>query len=133
MQVKHGPGNGLALTCVKNIQKVDEQLWSARLTLAINLRRAMTDCARLREKPNKAVALEAITEVGKSVINRLLKPKDQDDPYPTLETLVRLANGLGIGVYELVIDSRDMRELNERTARLSTPERVEKVRGLKSR
>lgn len=93
----------------------------------------MEDSEKLREKPNKATALEAITEVGKSVINRLLKPKTADDPYPTLETLVRLANGLGIGVYELVIDSRGMRELNERTARHSMPERVEKVPSLKSR
>lgn len=93
----------------------------------------MEDSEKLKEKANKAVALEAITEVGKSVINRLLKPKTQDDPYPTLETLVRLANGLGIGVYELVIDARGMRELSERTARLGMAERVEKVRSLKSR
>lgn len=91
----------------------------------------MSDCEKLREKPNKAVALEEITDVGKSVINRLLKPKTSDDPYPTLETLVRLANGLGIGVYELVIDSRGMRDLSERGYK--EPERVEKVRSLKSR
>lgn len=92
----------------------------------------MAECDKLREKPNKAVALESITDVGKSVINRLLKPKNQDDPYPTLETLVRLANGLGIGLYELVIDSRDMRELSDRGLHRE-PERVEKVRSLKSR
>lgn len=131
-QVKHGSINGLASICVKTKLKIDEDLWTARQNLAINLRRAMADCDRLRDKPNKAVALESITEVGKSVINRLLKPKNQDDPYPTLETLVRLANGLGIGLYELVIDSRDMRELSERGPHRE-PERVEKVRSLKSR
>lgn len=131
-QVKHGSSNGLASLCVKTKLKIEDELWDARQTLAINLRRAMAECDKLREKPNKAVALESITDVGKSVINRLLKPKNQDDPYPTLETLVRLANGLGIGLYELVIDSRDMRELSDRGLHRE-PERVEKVRSLKSR
>lgn len=92
--------------------KIDEELWLARQTLAINLRRAMAK--KLSRESNQPVALQNKTGVGKSVISRLLKPKGADDPYPTLETLVRLANGLGLGVFELVIDASDMRELGDR-------------------
>lgn len=50
-------------------------------------------------------------EVGVSVIKRLLRPKADTDPYPTLETLVKLATALDITVFELVIDAHDMRSI----------------------
>lgn len=111
-QVAHGIEPGLAFSPMKKQSRIDEELWLARQVLAINLRRALAK--KLAKETNRPVALSNRTGVGKSVISRLLKPKDALDPYPTLETLVRIANGLGIGVFELVIDASDMRDLGDR-------------------
>lgn len=111
-QVTPGIASGIAFSAMKKQSRIDEELWIARQTLAINLRRALAK--KLPKDSNRPVALSNRTGVGKSVISRLLKPKGPDDPYPTLETLVRIANGLGIGVFELVIDASDMRDLGDR-------------------
>jgi hypothetical protein len=129
-QAEHGPKAGVRCFLVKKKKTpVDDELWMARQTLANNLHRAMAK--KFKDEPNRPAALEKTSEVGKSVIKRLLKPKNEKDPYPTLETLVRLAHGLGIDVFELVIDAQGQRELADREPRSNAVDRVPDARDLK--
>lgn len=108
-QAEHGPKAAVGFYQVKRTSPIDDKLWAARQTLAVNLQRAMA--RTFKDEPNRPLALEKRTGIGKSGINRLLRPKTKDDPYPTLATLVRLADGLKISVFELVVDAHDMRDI----------------------
>lgn len=122
-QAEHGPESPVRFSSVKRTNQIEDDLWAARQILAANLYKAM---ARVfKDEANRPVALMRKTDVGQSVIKRLLKPKTKSDPYPTLETLVRLAGGLGISVFELVIDAHDMRGISSNKTEIDDHEDVE--------
>lgn len=111
-QAEYGPDSPVGFLLVKRTTSIDDELWTARMILAANLRRALRDA--YPDASNRPAEFRKRTrcDVGLSVIKRLLKPQNANDPYPKLDTLVRLARALGISVYELVIDARDMRGLS---------------------
>jgi hypothetical protein len=100
------------------------------MILAANLQRALRDAYPDATNRPAELVKRGKCAVGISVIKRLLRPKTAKDPYPTLETLVRLATALGISVFELVIDARDMRSLSP-TNPEDRGELVDKGRDLK--
>lgn len=91
---------------MKKRPSVEEELQDWRQTFAHNLRHWLYE--RFPNETNKPVALAEKSGVGKSSINRWLHPEqDEERPYsyPTMEKIIRLAHGLNVQPYDLILDA----------------------------
>lgn len=106
-QTEHGTRLPIPFSGVKKKGNVTTSLQSAKNTFATNLKNEMVD--RYGSVDEAITALVKDKIAGRSTLYRLINADTPAYPWPKLNTLVSIANGLGISIVQLVGNARDIR------------------------